>query len=422
MSDFTEEGKVPSLPSFEDFNSDNLADIGIDAGAKPSVSPLPEPPKPARVPVFEDREGVFELTDKGYGFVRAAEANFLASSKDIYVGVNEVRRYRLKTGDLLKFRADVSDKNRSGILVHIYFINGIDPDAAKNRTPFERLIPIFPNEKFVLVDDNDKNAPLTSRIVDLFAPIGKGQRGLIVAQPKTGKTTLLKEVANSILKHHPEVYMMILLIDERPEEVTDMKRSVNAKVLSSTFDESAEHHIKVSSMVYEHALRMVECGRDVVILLDSLTRLARAYNIVEPSSGKVLSGGVDPKALHKPKQFFGAARNIEGGGSLTIIATALVETGSKMDDFIFEEFKGTGNMELMLNRTLSNRHLFPAVDYLNSSTRRDDLLLPAYTVNRMWGLRNLLAKLPLEQQAECVLNGMDIYKTNDLFVENIDKQ
>ncbi len=422
MSDFPEEGIVPSLPTFDDLSGELNAELNADQSARIQPEVVAEAPKPVRNPVYVDREGVFELTDKGYGFVRAADANFLASNMDIYVGVNEVRRYRLRTGDLLKFRADVSDKLRSGILVHIYFINGIDPDAARNRTPFDRLVPIFPNEKFTLVDDNDKNAPLTSRVVDLFAPIGKGQRGLIVAQPKTGKTTLLKEVANSILKHHPEVYMMILLIDERPEEVTDMKRSVNAKVLSSTFDESAEHHIKVSTMVYEHALRMVECGRDVVILLDSLTRLARAYNIVEPSSGKVLSGGVDPKALHKPKQFFGAARNVEGGGSLTIIATALVETGSKMDDFIFEEFKGTGNMELMLNRGLANRHVFPAVDFLNSSTRRDDLLHDPYTVQRMWGLRNLISKFPLEQQAEMIFSGMDIYKTNDLFIENIDKK
>lgn len=393
-----------------------------DMPAVPDTSAMPEIPL-VDESMFEDREGVFELVqDQGFGFVRSAEFNFLASDDDCYMAVPEVKRYRLKTGDYVKVQIDKSRQSRYAAVSHVYSINFKKPEEVRTRVPFERLVPIFPNEKFNLIDDKHLGENLSNRIVDLFSPIGKGQRGLIVAQPKTGKTMLLKSIANAIKKHNPEVYMIILLIDERPEEVTDMKRAVkDTVVVSSTFDESAEHHIKVSQMVYEHSRRMVECGHDVVILMDSLTRLARAYNTVEPSSGKVLSGGVDPRALYRPKQFFGAARNVENGGSLTIIATALIETGSKMDDFIFEEFKGTGNMELQLNRILANRRIFPAVDLAASSTRRDDLLLPPLTLKNMWGLRSMLSTMNPAEAMNLVLQQMDLYKTNEKFIENINK-
>lgn len=331
--------------------------------------------------------GVLEIIPDGFGFLRSSDYNYLTSPDDVYVAQNQIKNYGLRTGDTITCTVRPPREGEKFFpLVKVIDINGRTPDEIRDRAQFEHMTPIFPDEKFKL--STGKMANVSTRIVDLFSPIGKGQRGLIVAQPKTGKTVLLKDIANVIAENHPEVYMIILLIDERPEEVTDMARSVKAEVIASTFDEPAERHVKVANIVLEKAKRMVECGHDVVILLDSITRLARAYNTVSPASGKVLSGGVDANALHKPKRFFGAARNIENGGSLTIIATALTETGSKMDDVIFEEFKGTGNMELQLDRKLSNKRIFPAVDVNMSSTRRDDLLQDRNTLNRMWVLRN----------------------------------
>lgn len=327
--------------------------------------------------------GTLEIMPEGYGYLRSSDYNYFASPDDIYVSQSQVKLFGLKNGDMVT--GDIRpprEGERYYPLIRVSSINGRSPEYVRDRVAFENLTPLFPNEKFTITTGSPKD-PLSMRIIDLFAPIGKGQRGLIVAQPKTGKTVLLKELANAIAANHPEVYMIVLLIDERPEEVTDMQRSVKAEVVASTFDESADHHVQVASMVHEKAKRLVECGHDVVILLDSITRLARAYNTVSPASGKVLSGGVEATALHKPKQFFGAARNIENGGSLTIIATALTETGSKMDDVIFEEFKGTGNMELQLDRKLSNKRIFPAVDITASGTRRDDLLLEAETLSRI---------------------------------------
>ncbi len=331
--------------------------------------------------------GVLEIIPDGFGFLRSSDYNYLSSPDDVYVSQSQIKNNGLRTGDTITCTVRPPREGEKFFpMVKVLNINGKTPDEVRDRVQFEHLTPVFPNEKFKLSAGNKAN--ISTRIVDLFSPIGKGQRGLIVAQPKTGKTVLLKDIANVIADNHPEVYMIILLIDERPEEVTDMARSVNAEVISSTFDEPAERHVKVANIVLEKAKRMVECGHDVVILLDSITRLARAYNTVSPASGKVLSGGVDANALHKPKRFFGAARNIEDGGSLTIIATALTETGSKMDDVIFEEFKGTGNMELQLDRKLANKRIFPAVDVNMSSTRRDDLLQDRNTLNRMWILRN----------------------------------
>ena len=341
-------------------------------------------------------EGVLEIMPDNYGFLRSSDYNYLASPDDIYVSLSQIRLFGLKTGDVVE---GIIRPPREGEkffpLVKVNKINGLEPSVARDRVPFEHLTPLFPDEKFNLC--TGKNDNLSARVVDLFAPIGKGQRALIVAQPKTGKTILLKDIANAIAANHPEVYMIMLLIDERPEEVTDMARSVNAEVIASTFDEPAERHVKIASIVIEKAKRMVECGHDVVIFLDSITRLARAYNTIAPASGKVLSGGVDANALHKPKRFFGAARNIENGGSLTIVATALIDTGSKMDEVIFEEFKGTGNMELQLDRSLSNKRIFPAVNIVASSTRRDDLLLDQGTLDRMWVLRRFLSDMnPIE--------------------------
>lgn len=331
--------------------------------------------------------GVLEIIPDGFGFLRSSDYNYLTSPDDVYVAQNQIKNYGLRTGDTITCTVRPPREGEKFFpLVKVIDINGRTPDEVRDRVQFEHMTPVFPDEKFKL--STGKMANVSTRIVDLFSPIGKGQRGLIVAQPKTGKTVLLKDIANVIAENHPEVYMIILLIDERPEEVTDMARSVKAEVIASTFDEPAERHVKVANIVLEKAKRMVECGHDVVILLDSITRLARAYNTVSPASGKVLSGGVDANALHKPKRFFGAARNIENGGSLTIIATALTETGSKMDDVIFEEFKGTGNMELQLDRKLANKRIFPAVDVNMSSTRRDDLLQDRNTLNRMWVLRN----------------------------------
>ena len=359
--------------------------------------------------------GTLEIMPDGYGFLRSADYNYLSSPDDIYVSQSQIKLFGLKTGDSVTGSIRPPKEGEKYFpLVKVTKINGRSPEFIRDRVPFEHLTPLFPDEKFHLT--TGKNDSLSCRIVDLFSPIGKGQRGLIVAQPKTGKTVLLKEIANAIAANHPEVYMIILLIDERPEEVTDMARSVHAEVISSTFDEPAERHVKVASMVHEKAKRMVECGQDVVILLDSITRLARAYNTVSPASGKVLSGGVDANALHRPKRFFGAARNIENGGSLTIIATALTDTGSKMDDVIFEEFKGTGNMELQLDRKLSNKRIFPAVDITASSTRRDDLLLDQDTLNRMWILRRYLSDMNSVEAMEFLKERLERTANNDEFL------
>ncbi len=360
--------------------------------------------------------GTLECGSDGYGFLRSADYNYLSSPDDVYVSQQQIRQYGLKTGDTVECTIRVNrETDKYFPLDKVIRINGLEPDKAKRRTAFENLTPLFPNEKFKLCK-GDYSDPLSVRIIDLFAPIGKGQRGLIVAQPKTGKTVLLKEIANAIATNHPEVFMIVLLIDERPEEVTDMARSVKAEVIASTFDEPAENHVKVANIVHEKAKRLVECGHDVVILLDSITRLARAYNTVAPASGKVLSGGVEAQALHKPKRFFGAARNIENGGSLTIIATALTETGSKMDDLIFEEFKGTGNMELQLDRKLSNKRIFPAVDIPASSTRRDDLLLPPDVLSRMWQIRKQLSDMNGTEAMEKLKSYMERTQDNDEFL------
>lgn len=359
--------------------------------------------------------GVLEIMQDGYGFLRSPDYNYFSSPDDIYVSQSQIKLFGLKTGDTVQGAIRPPKEGEKYFpLVKVENINGRSPEYVRDRVPFDHLTPLFPDEKFNLTKGRNDN--LSVRVVDLFSPIGKGQRGLIVAQPKTGKTMLLKDIANAIAANHPEVYMIILLIDERPEEVTDMQRSVNAEVVSSTFDEPAERHVKVASMVHEKAKRMVECGHDVVILLDSITRLARAYNTVAPASGKVLSGGVDANALHKPKRFFGAARNIENGGSLTIIATALTETGSKMDEVIFEEFKGTGNMELQLDRRLSNKRVFPAVDITASSTRRDDLLLEPDTLNRMWVLRNYLSDMNSVEAMQFVKDRLEKTTSNEEFL------
>ncbi|MDR1743226.1 MAG: transcription termination factor Rho [Dysgonamonadaceae bacterium] len=359
--------------------------------------------------------GVLEIMQDGYGFLRSSDYNYMSSPDDIYVSQSQIRLFGLKTGDIVEGPLRPPKEGEKFFpLVKVDKINGRKPDDVRDRVPFDHLKPLFPDEKFNLTKGHNNN--LSCRVVDMFSPIGKGQRGLIVAQPKTGKTMLLKDIANAIADNHPEVYMIILLIDERPEEVTDMERSVNAEVIASTFDEPADRHVKIAEIVLSKAKRLVECGHDVVILLDSITRLARAYNTVQPASGKVLSGGVDANALHKPKRFFGAARNIENGGSLTIIATALTETGSKMDDVIFEEFKGTGNMELQLDRKLSNKRIFPAVDIIASSTRRDDLLLSEDTLNRMWVLRNFLSDMNSVEAMEFLLTRLRRTTDNEEFL------
>lgn len=360
--------------------------------------------------------GVLEIMPDGYGFLRSSDYNYLNSPDDIYVSVAQIKMYALKSGDtILGEIKPPREGDKYFPLVKINKINGRSPEFIRDRVPFDFLTPLFPNEKFNLTGEGH-NKNISIRVVDMFTPIGKGQRGLIVAQPKTGKTVLLKDIANAIADNHPEVYMIVLLIDERPEEVTDMERSVKAEVIASTFDEPAERHVKVANMVLEKAKRMVECGHDVVILLDSITRLARAFNTVQPASGKVLSGGVDANALHKPKRFFGAARNIEGGGSLTILATALTETGSKMDDVIFEEFKGTGNLELQLDRKLANKRIFPAVDVTLSSTRRDDLLYNPEYVNRIWILRNHLADMTSVEAMEFMKSRLERTRDNEEFL------
>ncbi len=359
-------------------------------------------------------EGVLEMMSDGYGFLRSADYNYLSSPDDIYVSPSQIKLFGLKTGDtVVGTIRPPKEGEKYFALLKVDSINGRTPDEVRDRVPFDYLTPLFPEEK---LDLSTGSSDLSTRIMDLFTPIGKGQRGMIVAQPKTGKTLLLKAVANAIARNHPEVYLMILLIDERPEEVTDMQRSVNAEVVASTFDEPADRHVKVSNIVLEKAKRMVECGHDVVILLDSITRLARAHNTVAPASGKVLSGGVEANALHKPKKFFGAARNIENGGSLTILATALVDTGSKMDEVIFEEFKGTGNMELTLDRKLSNKRLYPAIDLVSSSTRREDLLLDKEALQRMWILRKHLADMKTEEAIQFILQNMKGTKSNEEFL------
>jgi transcription termination factor Rho len=357
--------------------------------------------------------GVLELDPQGFGFLRSGDYNYLPSPDDVYITQQQIKQYGLKAGDVVECTVRPPRENEKYFpLTSVLNVNGRSPRFVRDRVPFEHLTPLFPNEKFDLTGGKSTNN-ISTRVVDMFAPIGKGQRGLIVAPPKTGKTLLLKDVANAIAENHPETYIMILLIDERPEEVTDMRRSVNAEVIASTFDEPAERHVKIAGIVLEKAKRMVECGHDVVILLDSITRLARAYNTCAPASGKILSGGVDANALQKPKRFFGAARNIEGGGSLTIIATALTETSSKMDEVIFEEFKGTGNMELQLDRKLSNKRIFPAVDIMASSTRRDDLLLRPETLNRMWILRRFLGDRNSIEAMEFIKDRMERTKDND---------
>ena len=383
----------------------------------------PRPQKP-KAPEFEgtvEATGVLEVMPDGYGFLRSSDYNYLNSPDDIYVSQQQIKQNALKNGDTVTGEIrPPKEGDKYFPLVKISLVNGRRPEFIRDRVPFDFLTPLFPDKKFNLTGNGHSSDP-SCRIVDLFSPIGKGQRGLIVSQPKTGKTMLLKSIANAIADNHPEVYEIVLLIDERPEEVTDMQRSVKAEVVASTFDEAADHHVKVANMVLEKARRLVECGHDVVILLDSITRLARAYNTVQPASGKVLTGGVDANALQKPKRFFGAARNIEGGGSLTILATALTETGSKMDEVIFEEFKGTGNMELQLDRNLSNRRVFPAVNVVLSGTRRDDLLLPKDKAQRIWILRKLLADMNPLEAMNFMLQLMDEYKTNEDLLDNMSK-
>ena len=360
-------------------------------------------------------EGVLELMQDGYGFLRSADFHYLSSPDDVYVSQSQVKFFGLKTGDTIKgIVKPPKYGERYFPLVEVEKINGRDPEYIRDRVPFESLTPLFPSEKFKLTGHS--NESISTRVMDLFSPIGKGQRGMIVAQPKTGKTVLLKDVANAIAANHPETYLMVLLIDERPEEVTDMQRSVKAEVIASTFDEPADRHVKVANIVLQKAKRLVECGHDVCILLDSITRLARAYNTVMPASGKVLTGGVDANALHKPKRFFGAARKIENGGSLTILATALTETGSKMDEVIFEEFKGTGNMELQLDRKISNRRIFPAIDILTSGTRREDLLMDKETLQRVWILRKHLADMNPIEAMEFMKDRLRSTKSNEEFL------
>lgn len=387
-----------------------------------TAAPVPQPVQQKKTESTFDftniitSNGVLEVMPDGYGFLRSSDYNYLSSPDDVYVPNNVIKRYGLKTGDVVQCRVRPPHEGEKYFpITDIEMINGRKPSEVRDRIPFEHLTPLFPDEKFTLCGDR-ATTNLSTRVVDLFSPIGKGQRALIVAQPKTGKTILMKDIANAIAANHPEAYLMMLLIDERPEEVTDMARTVNAEVIASTFDEPAERHVKIAGIVLEKAKRMVECGHDVVIFLDSITRLARAYNTVAPASGKVLTGGVDANALQKPKRFFGAARNIEGGGSLTIIATALIDTGSKMDEVIFEEFKGTGNMELQLDRSLSNKRIFPAVNLVASSTRRDDLLQDKTTLDRMWILRKYISDMNPVEAMNTIHKSMEHTRSNDEFL------
>ena len=414
---------------FEDLKDDVAQET--EAPAAPVQKPQTQQkkndqPKPQPQPKIEfegsvEATGVLEIMPDGYGFLRSSDYNYLNSPDDIYVSQQQIKQNSLKPGDTVTGEIrPPREGDKYFPLVKINYINGRTPEFVRDRIPFEFLTPLFPTEKFNLLGHGHEK-DLSCRIVDMFTPIGKGQRGLIVAQPKTGKTMLLKAIANAIADNHPEVYEIVLLIDERPEEVTDMQRSVKAEVVASTFDEPAERHVKVANMVLDKARRLAECGHDVVILLDSITRLARAYNTVQPASGKVLTGGVDANALQRPKRFFGAARKIENGGSLTILATALTETGSKMDDVIFEEFKGTGNMELQLDRNLSNKRIFPSVNLTLSSTRRDDLLYDQYTLNRIWILRKLLSDMNPVEAMTWMQQHMDEYKTNKDLIDNMSK-
>jgi transcription termination factor Rho len=391
---------------------------------QPEVAEPVREEKKERVYDFEGivaNTGVLEIMPDGYGFLRSPDYNYLSSPDDIYVSQSQIKLFGLKTGDTIRGTIRPPREGEKYFpLIKVEEINGRTPDFIRDRVPFDYLTPLFPNEKFTLCKPGEGN--LSVRIVDMFCPIGKGQRGLIVAQPKTGKTILLQDIANAIAKYHPEVYLMILLIDERPEEVTEMARNVNAEVIASTFDEPAERHVRIATIVQEKAKRLVECGHDVVILLDSITRLARAFNTIAPASGKVLSGGVDSNALHKPKRFFGAARNIENGGSLTIIATALTDTGSKMDDVIFEEFKGTGNMELQLDRKLSNRRIFPSIDIPASSTRREDLLLDKTFLSKVWVLRNYLTDMNSVEAMEFLRDRITQTRSNEEFLVSMNSE
>ncbi len=414
----------PSLIPKRERNRPNEANGNGDASAafnsnpnqnsnqNPNANRVPKPTREFDGAIMN--EGVLEIMSEGYGFLRSSDYNYLASPDDIYVSASQIKLFGLKTGDTVKGQVrPPKEGEKYFALLRVETVNGKTTEEVRDRIPFEFLTPLFPQEKLHL---STKASLMSTRILDLFAPIGKGQRGMIVAQPKTGKTVLLKEIANAIAENHPEVYLIVLLIDERPEEVTDMQRSVKAEVVASTFDEQAERHVKVSSIVLEKAKRLVECGHDVVILLDSITRLARAYNTVVPSSGKILSGGVDANALHKPKRFFGAARNIENGGSLTIIATALIETGSKMDEVIFEEFKGTGNMELQLDRTLANRRIYPAIDVPASGTRKEDLLMSPEELQRVWILRKYMSDMNAKESIDFLLDRMRGTKSNEEFL------
>ena len=390
----------------------NQKNGNVDAGNKDNRNRYREPD--FEFDAIIESEGVLDIMQDGYGFLRSSDYNYLSSPDDIYVSQSQIRLFGLKKGDTVLGNVRPPKEGEKYFpLIKVIKINGQRPEVVRDRVSFEHLTPLFPKEKFNIAE---KQSTISTRIMDLFSPIGKGQRGMIVSQPKTGKTMLLKDVANAIAANHPEVYLMILLIDERPEEVTDMQRNVRGEVISSTFDKEAHEHVKIADIVLEKAKRLVECGHDVVILLDSITRLARAYNTVQPASGKILSGGVDANALHKPKRFFGAARNIENGGSLTIIATALTETGSKMDEVIFEEFKGTGNMELQLDRKISNRRIFPAIDLTSSSTRRDDLLLDENTIQRMWVMRKYLADMNPVEAMEFINERFKQTKNNEEFL------
>lgn len=425
-----------TIPTAEEYMPENMFQPSMPPQQQAEATPLPQAPaelegrvsyQDARERSQQDKEkryefdalvsasGTLDVLADGYGFLRSSDYNYLSSPDDIYVSQSQIKLFGLKTGDTVTGNIrPPKDNEKFFPLVKINSINGRDPEYIRDRETFDYLTPLFPEEKFNITGNGHNN--LSTRVVDLFAPIGKGQRGLIVAQPKTGKTVLLKDIANAISANHPEVYMIMLLIDERPEEVTDMQRNVRAEVIASTFDEPAERHVRIANIVLEKAKRMVECGHDVVIVLDSITRLARAFNTVQPASGKVLSGGVDANALHKPKRFFGAARNIENGGSLTILATALIETGSKMDEVIFEEFKGTGNMELQLDRKLSNKRVFPAVDVTLSSTRRDDLLVDKDVLSRIWVLRNYLSDMNSVEAMEFMRNRLAKTMDNDEFL------
>ena len=425
-----------SQPAATDTTAPEPAPEPAPAAASPAPAEVAEPTAPAPEQPAEptqkkkhyayetegviEAEGVLEMVPDGYGFLRSSDFNYLSSPDDIYISPQQIRNYGLKTGDTIRGRVrPPREGDKFFPMVKFIEINGLAPDRIRDRIPFESMTPLFPEEKFKLTGHPQET--LSTRIVDLFTPIGKGQRGLIVSQPKTGKTTLLKEIANAISYNHPEVYLMVLLIDERPEEVTDMQRSVKAEVIASTFDEPTDRHVRIANIVLEKAKRLTECGHDVVIVLDSITRLARAYNTVQPASGKVLSGGVEANALQKPKRFFGAARNIEGGGSLTIIATALTETGSKMDEVIFEEFKGTGNMELQLDRRLANKRIYPAIDLVASSTRRDDLLVKPDILARSVVLRNHLTDLTPQEAMEFLQKSMRNTTSNEEFLYTMDK-